>query len=286
MRSTIVTIGIPIYNAEPFLKNAIKSVLNQSFQNWELILTDDGSKDQSLKISKSFDDPRITILSDGKNRGISYRLNQQISLAKGKYFARMDADDIMFPDRLEKQVEFLENNSIIDVVGSYAVVIDDNQQVLGLRKSIIPKTLESCFRSVPFIHPTIMGKTDWFKKYMYINELKGVEDADLWVRSFLQSNFFVIEEPLMFYRDPLKIKFKTYKFRTLQSQRLCKTNMDLLKNSKINKLKLKLRGYSKLTIYWIFSILRMDKYLVSNRNCRIDRKSYNYYTSILDSIKI
>src|SRR5690606_13478656 len=102
--NVFVTMGMPVYNAEKFIKMAINSVLQQSHRNFELIITDDGSTDQSMDIVESFNDSRIVLIKDSNNKGISHRLNQQIDLAKGKYFLRMDSDDIMFPDRIEKEI--------------------------------------------------------------------------------------------------------------------------------------------------------------------------------------
>jgi glycosyltransferase involved in cell wall biosynthesis len=279
-----VTVGIPIYNAERFLELSIQSVLSQTFRSFELILSDDGSTDNSLHIASSFNDPRIIILSDGKNRGISYRLNEQISLAKGKYFVRMDADDLMFPDRLLKQINILKDNHDIDVVGSYAIVIDDENKIIGLRKSKIPNTIEECFRSVPFIHPTVMGKIEWFKKYRYSPNLKGVEDADLWVRSFSNSHLFLIKEPLLFYRDPLKIKFSTYKFRTFQLHKLYKTNSPVLGNSTYTLCSLEFRSLLKLFIYWILKTVLIERFLLKKRNNHIDKILNDEALSIMNSI--
>ena len=101
---TLVTIGIPFYNASQFLEYAIKSVINQTYTNWELILVDDGSTDDSLSIARSFNDQRIKILSDGVNKGLVSRLNEIILNSRGSYIARMDADDIMHFERIEKQI--------------------------------------------------------------------------------------------------------------------------------------------------------------------------------------
>lgn len=284
-KEILVSIGIPIFNAEKYLNNAIRSVLNQTFKSFELILSDDGSTDNSLEIAKSFKDPRIIILSDGKNRGISYRLNEQIALAKGKYFARMDADDLMFPERIKVQFDFLQKNTQIDVIGSYALVIDDSNKILGLRKSMIPNTIIKCFDAVPFIHPTVIGKTDWFKEYYYKNELYGVEDSDLWIRSYKKSNFFVLEKPLLFYRDPLNVKYGTYKFRTLQLQKLYKKNSNLLGNSKYILLSyLKFLDYLKLSIYWILIFFKIDYLLIMRRNNYIDKTFRIQGIKIMDSI--
>ncbi|MCW1511070.1 glycosyltransferase family 2 protein, partial [Acinetobacter baumannii] len=98
----MISIGIPFYNAENFLANAIQSVINQSFKDWELILVDDGSTDKSLDIAREFEkkDNRIKVISDGLNLKLPARLNQIITISKYDFIARMDADDIMHPDRL------------------------------------------------------------------------------------------------------------------------------------------------------------------------------------------
>lgn len=198
----IVTVGIPFYNAESYLYWSIKSVLNQSFKDFELILTDDGSNDGSLDIARSFIDPRIRVLSDGQNRGIASRLNEQIRLAQGKYFARMDGDDIMVIDRLEKQIKFLEDNPIIDVVGGFAYVIDKNNGIKGYKKNIFPKSTSEIIRYQGyFIHPTVVGKKEWFQQNQYDENLKRCQDFELWLRTYKFSKFFVIEEPLLFYRE-------------------------------------------------------------------------------------
>ena len=106
----MISIGIPIYNASNYLEDAIKSVLAQSFTDFELILIDDGSTDNSLEIAKSFTDSRIKVISDGENRKLPYRLNQIIQLAKHGYIARMDADDLMDCDRLKIQFEVKTQN--------------------------------------------------------------------------------------------------------------------------------------------------------------------------------
>ena len=128
-------IGISFYNAGEFLDYAICSVLNQTYKNWKLLLLNDGSTDNSLDIAMKYQgDPRIEVLSDGENRGLIYRLNQLISLCESKYFVRMDADDIMHPLRLERQVSFMENNAHIDVLGSWAYSIDVTNKVCGILK--------------------------------------------------------------------------------------------------------------------------------------------------------
>lgn len=197
MRTILVTIAIPFYNASKFLKKAISSVLNQKFQDFELILIDDGSTDDSLKIAKSFNDNRIRIISDGKNKGLIYRLNQSIELAKGMYYARMDADDIMHPMRLKKQLEYLTKNPSIDVLGTSYYSIDTNDHIRGC---ILLN--EKCTKNnINILHPSVIALTSWFKKNPYSSQYIRIEDTELWMRTISFSTIYNLPEPLMFYRD-------------------------------------------------------------------------------------
>ena len=206
--NSLITIGIPIYNAEPYLEAAIKSVLVQSYRNWELILVDDGSKDNSFKIAKQYEqqDKRIRVISDGLNRKLPARLNQIIREAKGKYIARMDADDIMHPQRLQRQFEILENHPNIDVLGTNAYVIDENNLVFGIRY----KNHVGLSKVEHFIHPTIMGKKQWFLDNPYDEKAIRIEDAELWYRTKSFSNFMITNEPLLFYREFGNNYYKKY----------------------------------------------------------------------------
>ncbi|SVC41049.1 uncharacterized protein METZ01_LOCUS293903, partial [marine metagenome] len=110
----LITVLMPVYNGAKYLNEAIDSILNQTFQNFEFIIIDDGSTDDSVKIIKSYDDNRIRLVENRNNLGQSETLNKGLSLTRGKYIARMDQDDISMPERLKKQFEFMENNSDVD----------------------------------------------------------------------------------------------------------------------------------------------------------------------------
>ena len=209
MISPTVTVGIPNYNGAKYLKYAIESVLSQTYTDFELIISDDGSTDDSLKIIQEYQHyPNVRLTLSKENRGLSYRLNEQIHFARGKYFCRMDADDIMFPNRLQKQVEFLDTHVDVDVVGSSAIVIDENNKILGTRAYIHGG--EYCRPCNGFIHPTVMGKTLFFIKNKYSERFSGIEDTELWRRCEPHYVFKTLNEPLLFYRDPLKLRVKTY----------------------------------------------------------------------------
>ena len=174
----------------------------------ELILVDDGSKDNSFKIAKQYEqqDKRIRVISDGLNRKLPARLNQIIREAKGKYIARMDADDIMHPQRLQRQFEILENHPNIDVLGTNAYVIDENNLVFGIRY----KNHVGLSKVEHFIHPTIMGKKQWFLDNPYDEKAIRIEDAELWYRTKSFSNFMITNEPLLFYREFGNNYYKKY----------------------------------------------------------------------------
>lgn len=210
-KKPLVTIGIPCYNVGKFISLSIKSVLMQTYTNFELIITDDGSTDNTIDEIRKFKDSRIKLIVDGENHGISYRLNQQIDMAKGYIFIRMDSDDIMFPNRVEEQVKYLQENPNVDVVGTGAVIIDNDNNIIGLRQGAISvKHPEDAINNSVFIHPTVAGRLSFFKKYKYDDELSGVEDKDLWCRGLQDSIFDIMQKPLLFYRDPLKFKLSTY----------------------------------------------------------------------------
>lgn len=275
MMEIVITVGIPVYNGERFIEKAIKSVLNQTFSEFELIITDDGSTDRTVEIIKSFNDPRIKLIADGENHGISYRLNQQIEMAKGEYFARMDADDIMFPERLERELKFLQKNKSIDIVGTKVIVLDDDDMIIGERQfGNSYSEISKLFDITRFIHPTVMARTEWFRKYKYRDVVKGCEDCDLWIRSFHETKSYEMEEPLLFYRDPLKFKISTYLFRKKQGRKMRKINRALLTNDFLYY-KSVVKSYLASFISILVHSLSLDRFIISRRNTYMNNVKYD-----------
>jgi glycosyltransferase involved in cell wall biosynthesis len=269
-----LTIGIPVYNARTHLESAIRSVLEQSFSDFELIISDDGSTDDSLDIIYSFQDPRIRVISDGINKGISVRLNEQINAAQGKYFARFDADDIMFSSRLTKQLNYLESNPQIDLVGSEAVIIDENNNISGYRFTRRFNSIEDMFRGNILIHPSVMGKTEWFRANKYKVDLNGAEDFDLWIRGYTKSNYAVIDEPLIFYRDSEKVMLETYKFRQCQLRKSLRQNKKII--GTVFYFGQVILSYMKTGVYVITTMLAIDRYIIKLRNKSLSDISHEY----------
>src|SRR3954468_5751633 len=128
-----LSIGLPSFNAGRFFREAVQSILAQTFTDWELILIDDGSTDGSFSTLAGFNDSRIRIYSDGRHRGLAARLNQIASLARGKFIGRMDADDLSHPRRFQMQVEFLRRHDEIDGAGTTLLSFDRVYRVVGRR---------------------------------------------------------------------------------------------------------------------------------------------------------
>jgi glycosyltransferase involved in cell wall biosynthesis len=157
-----VTVGISFKNPGGYFELAVKSVFAQTFTEWELILIDDGSNDNSLEFAKNINDRRVRVYSDGESKGLNIRLNQMVQLATTPYFFRMDADDIMHHQRLEKQYQVLSqyDDSQAVVIGSAAYSIDDTSSVVGLRHAKLSQHTNFNARH-SFIHPTVAAKTAW-----------------------------------------------------------------------------------------------------------------------------
>ncbi|MBL4745966.1 MAG: glycosyltransferase family 2 protein [Flavobacteriaceae bacterium] len=280
----LISIGIPFYNAENFLDFAICSVLNQTYTNWELFLLDDGSTDNSLSVIKKYEkDSRISVLSDGENKGLPTRLNQLSNLSNGKYYARMDADDVMFPTRLEKQYFFLENNCEIDIVGTGAIVIDANNTITGLRNVLTGqvkiKSVYEVLKKGLFIHPSVMGKSSWFKKNPYDIKLKRAQDLDLWARSIEGSKFHVLNEPLLFYREDALVSLNKALKANLYTIKIATKHQGKL--SKVQFFEIYFKSYSKSFIYLVCNVLGLMKLLVNRRSIKLSTDESIRLASIL-----
>lgn len=196
-----VTIGIPFYNAAEFLSDAIKSVILQSFKDWELILVNDGSTDRSLEIARYYEkkDSRIRVISDGYNKKLPYRLNQIIDESKYEYIARMDADDIMHPDRIQIQLDCLKENNDYDLVSTGLISITADNVIKGYRN--VPKIIKSDGHSkdFPVIHASVLAKKSWFLRNKYSLDFPRAEDYELWCRAARKSDFKIIILPDLLY---------------------------------------------------------------------------------------
>ncbi|NTU98957.1 glycosyltransferase [Candidatus Falkowbacteria bacterium] len=198
-----VSVVMSVYNGGEHLKDAVKSILDQSFAAFEFIIINDGSTDGSEAVINGFSDPRIRLVSR-ENKGLVYSLNQGIELAQTDLIVRMDADDVAAPDRLEKQLHYLDEHPEISLVGSWAKTIDSVGSVTG--EYNYPPVSYGKIKAYaiihnPFIHPTVMfRKTAIVSVGGYNPRYKHIEDYELWSRVLNRYQGANLPEHLLFYR--------------------------------------------------------------------------------------
>ncbi len=198
-----ISVLLPVRDGARTLALAMASVLAQSFGDFELLVLDDGSVDASPDIALGFGDPRVRLLRDGVKRGLAARLNQGIDAAKGRYIARMDADDVCFPERFAHQVERLDSESALDLVACKMLDFDESGAATGLRPSRLSHEA-LCARPWSGIylgHPSWMARAEWFRRYRYRTpEMVRAQDQELLLRAYPHSRFAALDEVLLGYR--------------------------------------------------------------------------------------
>lgn len=248
MRNPKVTIIMPVYNGEKYLQEAIDSILQQTFKDFVFLIINDGSTDGTDKILQSYNDKRIKIMNNEKNIGLTKSLNKGLKLARGEYIARQDADDISFPERLEKEVLFLDQNKNIALVGTYYYIINEKGRMLNTIK-LLTKSEEikiGLLKGNQFGHGSVMFRAECIKEVGYYREELGpAEDYDLWLRISDRYNMENIPEPLYKWRiniESVSIKKKVLigKYTLLavelakERRKLGKDKLQILKKEEIN----------------------------------------------------
>jgi len=184
------------------LNSAIRSIIWQTLTDWELILIDDGSHDDGAARAAKFSDPRIRIIRHDESRGLACRLNEAARLARGEFIARMDADDISYPERLAVQVGVLRSDPRIDVLASKAVVFRRQGEIVGVMPAPVThdEIVARPYRGFPFTHPTWCGRAAWFWKYQYDERLWITQDQELLLRAAASSRLSAVNKILLGYR--------------------------------------------------------------------------------------
>ena len=204
--SPLISVILPVYNSENYIYRCLESLKNQSNQNFELILVDDGSTDETLIISKKYlknhFNYRYQLIINRTNIGITKSLNKGFKVAKGQYLARADADDIYEPDRFKLQLNFLEKNTNISLVGSNVKYIDKKENFLSFSNLPIDhfSIWSRLFFHNPLIHSTIFFRRHIFKKVLYNEKFNTTQDYDMYCRIINYYKIVNIKKPLANYR--------------------------------------------------------------------------------------
>jgi glycosyltransferase involved in cell wall biosynthesis len=199
----LITVAMPVYNCQDTIAESIASILNQTIPDWELIVLDDGSKDHTVSVARRFTDPRIRVIEGGRNRRLAACLNAISSDSRSEYFARIDGDDIAYPERFEKQLKAFAQDPALDLLGGSSIIFDGHGVAHGLRRAFRTHA-QICGRpwSVSNLaHVTWFGRTAWFKQNPYDERCVCAQDRDLLTRARRHSRFAALPDVVMGIRE-------------------------------------------------------------------------------------
>lgn len=257
-RQPLISVIMPVYNGEKYLAEAIESILDQTYKNFEFIIINDGSIDDTEKIILEFKkkDQRVKYISLDNNSGISEALNRGIKLATGEYIARMDCDDFSTETRFSEQIEYLTNNPNVDVLGSYFCLFYEDKKDCR----IVPAYALDIYNGKPPVHhPTCMLKRKIFIEYGHYNsEFNNAEDVELWFRWFSQGVKFS-NLPKVLYQK--RIHEGSVSIAKMRHQFFLLLKINILAITKY-KLRFSLKGYLHIAeqiLYLVYLLLRLDK---------------------------
>lgn len=207
IKKPILSVYMPVFNASPYLSQSIESILSQTYTNFEFIIIDDASTDNSWQIIKKYArlDKRLRIYQNKLNLGVSLTSNIAISYARGKYLARMDADDISLPSRFEKQINFLKQNKKTIAVGGQCIVIDTDNKIIGYKKfpTDSQKLSEMLFWAIPLQQPSMMINLSLLPKTFtwYNRNQSSAEEVNLMFRFLNYGNLNNLSDYSLYYRQ-------------------------------------------------------------------------------------
>lgn len=228
-----ISVIMSVYNGTPFLKEAVKSILNQIYNDFEFIIVDDGSRDKSWEYLESLKDTRIKLIRNRKNLGLAASLNKALKLARCDYIARMDADDVSKPERLATQMDFMRRNPEVDICGSFVEVINEKGKIIGKiqKPTSDDRIKKELFWLTPLLHPTWFVKKEVFRKLNgYDQKWDYVEDFEFLTRAKDYKMANIPKDLLLFrsqkerrsqktiekiYRNSFKLRQKIFKEQNL-----------------------------------------------------------------------
>lgn len=285
----LVTIGLPVYNGARTVADAIRSVLAQTYQRWELIVINDGSTDSTIEIVKQFNDPRIIVHDSSDNLGLPARLNQIAEFARGEFVARLDADDLLHPARIKKQAQYLLENQSIDVIGCGMYLIDNDNKVTGVRRARpVEHTVRSALKRAPMAHATVMARREWFRTNPYDEGIRRAQDRELWCRTITSSRFSNLPEPLYYCREAGGLTPREYFRKYVRNQ---ESRLDLLSRygeehmPKLERWLDVLASHFKSEVYRVCSLCGIHALQLFRTHHALDKSIQHSAQAVLDSVR-
>ncbi|EJT5929207.1 TPA: glycosyltransferase family 2 protein [Clostridium perfringens] len=246
-----VTVFIPVYNAEKYLKDTIDSILNQTFKDFELLLINDGSTDKSVEIIESFNDKRIRLVHNEKNMGLPFTRNRALEIINSEYIALMDSDDIAHKDRLKEQVKFLDENNNIDVVGSDFIMFFPDGKKKYVNTPNNPDYIKGYLMfGICIANPSTMLRNEFIKNnnLKYRDNFFVCQDYSFWVDVCKFGRISNIKKPLLKYRTGHEniSKISSEKKAKQRAELLNQIHIRALKNNGFNLNKYQLKLINKI----------------------------------------
>ena len=223
MSDPLLSVIMPVYNAETYVKDAVTSILNQTYKNLELIIIEDGSTDNSLQILESIKDNKILLVKNGINRGQIYTRNLGLKMAKGEYIGMFDADDIAYPDKFKLQIDFLKKNEDYGMIGSWAKFIDEEGERLNgswklrAKPGMIPPIM--LFKNY-FLQSAVVYRKDCISKFSFKEGFDVGEDYKIWLEIIADFKTWNFQKYLVDYRVHKSSVMKSYPRKKNQTERL------------------------------------------------------------------
>ena len=237
-----ISVLMSVYNGERFLREAIDGIMHQTLSDFEFIILDDDSRDNTRQILEEYaaEDQRISVIRNERNLGLTRSLNKGLKFCCGKYVARQDADDVSMPDRLENQVEYLENHPEVGVVGSWVAIIDENGRGGFIRKyPTSPAMVKwSLYFKNSLAHSSVLIRRSLLEETAYSSEVSYSQDYDLWARLSERTEFANI--PQVLYKSRKHDEMISVRYRDEQRQTGNMVRQQLISNTLGEKVSLSL----------------------------------------------
>lgn len=284
MKQPLVTIGIPCYNCGRYLPMLIRSIMTQTYTNWNVVAIDDGSSDSTPDVLRAIQDRRFEVIIAPDNRGLAYRLNQIADLASGTLLARTDADDIMLPHRLTAQVRAFQDNPLLDVCSSGLYVVDNQNRLRGSRRLPEPaRDPESVMLRNGPSHPTVMSTRQWAVENRYRCEHRRGEDLDLWIRTVSTSRMITLNQPLHIIREDGQFDGEKYQRTIKDHQSVVRTYLPTL-NEPLSTLRVEGILLARKWGYRMATAIGCANHLAARRNLPVSEEEHERVTRFLDAI--
>jgi len=280
MSEKLLSVIITVFNAEKYLFQSIESILTQTYHNFELIIINDCSTDGSKTIIETFNDERIKYYENNQNKGIVYSRNRGLDLAKGDYIGMLDADDIAFKDKFEKQINYLSNNPEYGMIGSWVKLIDEDG--VSLNKEWKLKSGFECIPSIMlfknyFLQSAVLYTKECIKKYRFKEGFDILEDYVIWLEILKNYKGYSLQESLVYYRIHQQGVTKKYSSEKDEKERrvfsLQLKGLGLIPTKKQLLLHQAIKNDEKITSYDTFK--ELEKWLKEIISTNLSTNAYN-----------